>query len=614
MKYLILFLLICLPFASAKPQQFSGFKLEIHPLPAHVNSQSDDYAPVINTRSNAFFFTSYRDTDSRGEADLYLSRIERTGLTAAVNAGFPYNTKGNDGAISFSADGTIAVFATDGREDGLGDTDLYVVRYSGDAIVDITNLGPLVNSEYWDSQPTLTADGMTLFFVSNRPGGFGGTDIWTTTQDGWGKWSAAQVLATSVNTESEERCPFISPDGSALYFSSDGFPGYGGMDIWMSTRSDIGWSLPQNLGSDINSVANDMFFHSAEEEHRFYFASDREGGIGGLDLYSGTPDIFSAGFFYLSVQVMDTVSGSPLPASVSVYDVEQDRIVLSWDTDAQTDFYTNILPAGRDYIVRARAGSDQEGERRISSPSSGSKERALFRFGPLTLAEFDLGRYNIPFFVSGYYRPNTTEELERLFDLRRGDLRRATYIETFTRNSDRHHQYLSYAATVETIFETVRLEATNSVFPHLLTPGNENEILDIIITGYADPQPIVGRYFEDESISFIDQDRVEHTVREGDAMTNLVLSGLRAWHSSRYLDELFRTSGAGVEVYRQLREDRRIRYTIVGGDVQRDTRDYDVQRRIHIRMERAGLQPRGETAPGSFDLNEHLRGNIEDPR
>lgn len=474
-------------------------------------------------------------------------------------------------------------------------------------MLDIRNPGPLVNSPHWDTQPSLTADGRTLYFASNRPGGSGGTDIWTTTLDDRGRWSEARPLGPAVNTDGDERSPSIAPDGTALYFASNGFSGYGAMDIWMAAADETGWSPPQNLGPEINSSGNDLFFHMHGADRRFYFASDRDGGLGGLDLFMGTPDIFSAGFFYLTVRVIDSTSGNPLPSSVSVLDVEQDRIVLSWDTDTQTDFYTQQLPAGREYLVRVTAGSDQKAEIRINRPPSGRKEQATFRFGLLTAAEFDLGRYNVPFFVSGYYRPNTPAELEQMLDRRKGILRGATYIESFARNSTRHRQYSAYAATVETIFESVRLEAVNNVFPRLGKANHANDTVLIILTGYADPHPIIGRYVEDEEVRFEDERGQEHTLERGDMMTNLALSGLRAWHSARHLDRLFRASDHGGEAYRQLSDAGRIQYRIVGGDVQRDTRNYDVQRRIHIRMEFSGLRTRGADESDSFDLNESLR-------
>jgi hypothetical protein len=133
------------------------------------------------------------------------------------------------------------------------------------------------------------------------------------------------------------------------------------------------------------------------------------------------------------------------------------------------------------------------------------------------------------------------------------------------------------------------------------------DTLVIVVTGYADPHPIIGRYLESEDVTFLDLDGAEHTVREGDIMTNLNLSGLRAWHSSRYLDLLFRGSEKGGELYRQLLDQGRIRYRVIGGDVQRDSRNHDMQRRIHILMEMSTMRSRGTDDGGTFDLNRQLR-------
>jgi len=151
---------------------------------------------------------------------------------------------------------------------------------------DIQQLEGLVNSDRWDSQPSINCDGRALYFVSDRPGGFGGTDIWVSYKEPDGTWGPAANLGRIVNSDQDEEAPFIADDGVTLYFASNGHPGLGDQDIFFSRKQeDDSWSTPQNLGAPINSPRRELGFFVNARGNNGYIASNREGGFGGLDIY-----------------------------------------------------------------------------------------------------------------------------------------------------------------------------------------------------------------------------------------------------------------------------------------------------------------------------------------
>ena len=590
---------------AARAQVFTRYPVVLRPLEETVNSPADDYAPVVTGNQRTLVFTSYRDEDSRGEADVFYAQRMRQAWQQAVNLGEGINTEENDGAVSFAGDGRTAVFAADEREDGLGDTDIYLCTIAGNAVSNVRHLPAGVNSEYWDSQPCISADGRTIYFISNRPGGVGETDIYMTRLQADGSWAPAIPLMPPINTAGSERSPYVTPDGGTLYFASDGIDGYGGLDIFMSVNDGENWSEPRNLGPVINSDADELFFFAPSREDKFYVASSREGGYGGLDIYEGTPNIYGSGMFRLFVSVLDSTTHKPLPSIVTITDLATNTVVTSFVTNSYVAEYIELLPADRDYEVKAEIRRHGTKTSNVMNTYPNTDRRAELFFGSITVAEFDLGKYNVPFFVTGYYRPNTPDELDRLLKLLRGPLAKARYIERFRRNSRRHDQYRAYAQTVESIFRTVYTAGVEEIFPRFKASNLPNEALVITVTGYADPQPIIGRYIEDKTVEFDDLQGKRHVVSKGDVMDNLKLSGLRAHYAAHYLDELFtRAADEGFPEYVELKKAGKIRYHIIGGDVSNDNANYAVQRRIHILISRAGAE--GKTGT-ELDLNEDYK-------
>jgi outer membrane protein OmpA-like peptidoglycan-associated protein len=219
------------------------------------------------------------------EEDIY-SSLQQNGIwQPRTLLGKPINTGYNEGAPSISPDGKYLFFTICNAEFGLGSCDIYWSKRVGEEWSKPQNCGAPMNTRYFESQPSISTDGRTIFFVSNRPGGFGGMDIWKTVMISEGVFSEPVNLGDVINTPLDEISPFIHFDQKTLYFSSNGHLGMGGRDLFYSKLQPDGWATPVNLGYPINSFQDDSGIFINAQGNAAYFASNREGGFGGLDLY-----------------------------------------------------------------------------------------------------------------------------------------------------------------------------------------------------------------------------------------------------------------------------------------------------------------------------------------
>ena len=565
------------------------FPVALEPMGTSVNSEENDYAPFVTSSQDTLYFTSSRGGSSSGKADIYTTLRSESTWTPATSAG-AVNTERNDGALSIAADGRTVVFASDAY-DGYGDADLFIGELRDGAVTNVRNMGSKVNTRRWESQPAISGDGSTVYFTSNRSGGLGGTDLWMTKRGADGEWQMPENLGPVVNTDENELSPFVTLDGGTLFFSSNGRDGHGEHDVFMTAiMIEGGYSEPLNLGSAVNSPADDVFFSAPAASERFYLASTRGGGLGGLDIYAGTPNIFGGGMFRMRIVVTDSTTGMRLPGDIAVVVEENDgsfaTIVSTYQEDGEHTIY---VPAGRRYQVSAQAKGYLMQSAMITSNAANVERRVDLRCGGVVLATFDLGEYNVPFFVTGYYRPNTTErlaELERMID---GDLREATYIERFSRGSARHRQYAEYAKRVESIFASVTGPETRELFAKVASDASASDVVEITVTGYADPQEFHGTYVESDTVTFNVAGSSAMTLRPGESIGNLELSGLRAWHSASHLDTLLSEAGdTGSNAYNALKSQGRLRYRYVAAGVRNDGDRFELQRRVNVTIVRKG--------------------------
>ena len=240
----------------------------------------------------------------------------------------------------------ISPVATDPTAWGI--CDIYVADLVGTEWQNVRNLGPIVNTEYWESQPSISADGKTLYFASNRPGGLGGVDIWYTTKDANDNWTEPKDLPAPINSADDDISPFIAADGVTLYFSSNRRGGLGGFDFYTSEKVDTGWTKPENLGAPINSDHDDEFITVPASGDIIYFASNRPGGSGTLDVWEAFIKPKPKTVLLVEGRVYDIRSNENLSGHVVYVDTAGDTIanVHSNKTTGEYSFVLNI-PGGR---------------------------------------------------------------------------------------------------------------------------------------------------------------------------------------------------------------------------------------------------------------------------
>jgi len=336
-----------------------------------VNTADPEYYPCITADDRTLLFTRrIKAEDARiGEQeDFYTSTRGADGTWGPARGITSVNTERNEGAGTLSPDGRFIIFTAcafvdgsygEGRR-GLGSCDLFISRRIGERWSPPENLGPPVNSRHWESQPSLASDGRTLYFVrgTQRGDGIANTDIHVTTLGDDGRWSVPEKLGPNVNTPFQEESVQIHPDGRTLYFSSNGHPGMGGLDIFVSRKqADGAWGPATNLGWPINTGDDENSLLVDASGEVAYFASDRPGGFGGLDLYSFVmPDaVRPTPVGYIAGKVTDAVTGEPVEADVELFDLATGELATAAYSDPRSGEFLVSLPTGRTYALHAGA-------------------------------------------------------------------------------------------------------------------------------------------------------------------------------------------------------------------------------------------------------------------
>lgn len=331
-------------------------------LGPNINSPDDEYWPSLTVDGKMIIFTKLMGAGSlQGQnrstvqEDFYSSQLidnewQISKPLAAINT--PYN----EGAQSISSDGKLLFFTACNRNDGSGSCDIYFSRNKGGVWSLPQNVGEPVNSPAWESQPSISSNGESLFFVSNRKGGKGAMDIWKCNLLGFSErgnpvWSNAVNMGDSINTPGNENSPFIHSDDQTLYFASDFWPGMGGFDMFYSRRlNDSVWNKPHNIGYPINSYKDEQGLVVDASGRNAYYSSDRPGSQG-MDIYSFEihRDARPTPVSYVKGKVMDKVSGEPLCAIVELIDLNQPASVIKGESCWEKGEFLTCLPQGKEY-------------------------------------------------------------------------------------------------------------------------------------------------------------------------------------------------------------------------------------------------------------------------
>ncbi len=326
-----------------------------------INTRYDEYINAITPDEERLYFTRKNprnaqtiDQSQDYEEDFYIAHKADSAWTEAVNLGPPINSHGNEGALNISPDGKYLFFAACNREDGFGSCDIYWAKRIGNGWSEPVNLGPVVNSPQWDSQPSFSSDGKTLYFASKRPGGKGSSDIWKTELQPGDQWSNPVNLGDSINTKAEEMAPFIHPDDQTLYFSSKGHPGLGGYDLFYSRKDMKGeWHRPVNLGYPINTNADEITLVVNAKGNLAYISSDVQGGKGRQDIYQfplykeARPMLTT----YFKGIVYDVETREKLEARFELIDLATSKTCAEASSDKVTGGFLLVLPTEKNYAL-----------------------------------------------------------------------------------------------------------------------------------------------------------------------------------------------------------------------------------------------------------------------
>lgn len=326
-----------------------------YPLSDSINTNASEYLPVLTVDGKYLIYTA-RYTDSE---DFYYSRRKDDGSWSQGQPLAGVNTPLNEGAHTVAADGKQIIFTACGRRDALGSCDLYQSYQQGDRWTAAVNLGAIVNSSAWDSQPSLSADGQQLFFASERNGGRGGRDLWVAYQDSLGRWARVENLGDSINTVGNEQAPFIHPDGQTLYFMSDAHPGMGKGDLFVSRRNRQGqWSKPMNLGYPINTPNNEggLFIDLSGQTGFFSFDANQQAQGKQTDIYAfNVPEqLRPSPCTYVKGKVINPDNQPIAAATVAIFSDGNLQATYKMKTDKNGEFLL-VLPGGQDYAFHLSA-------------------------------------------------------------------------------------------------------------------------------------------------------------------------------------------------------------------------------------------------------------------
>lgn len=315
-----------------------------------INTRHHEYYPSFTIDGRTMIFTRRVDQDE----DFYESTLTDDSWSRARPVPGRINTTLNEGAQTLSQDGLWLIYTGCNYPEGEGSCDLYIAYRKKDGQwTEGENLGRLVNTDLWESAPSLSPDKKDLYFSSNRNGGYGGKDIWVTHRLPNGTWSRPENLGAAINTSADETCPFIHPDNQTLYFNSNGLTGYGMADLFLVRRDTaMAWGKPENLGYPINTIDDEGSLVLTSDGQTAYYASDRAGDTSGLDLYRFTirPAFRAARTYWISGHVFDKASRTGLPSSVVLTDINNRKFRTDIRTDEDGRFLIT-LPAGRDYAL-----------------------------------------------------------------------------------------------------------------------------------------------------------------------------------------------------------------------------------------------------------------------
>ena len=328
------------------------------PLSDTVNAFLMQYFPVLTADQQQLIFTRRIGGGPNDDEDLVISKKNSRGRWLAPESiSKAINSDLNEGTCTISADGRKLIFTSCVGRQGYGSCDLFESVRIGEAWTKPKNLGPNVNSSDWESQPSLSADGRTLYFVSDRRGGVGRRDIWVSQLDENGQWTRAKNAGKPLNTIYDEISPFIHANNRVLYFASNGLVGFGGYDIFFTERDSASrWTDPKNIGSPINTHEDQFSLFITADGKRGYYSHEevKEAGYTMSQIYEiDIPEENRIRYKsnYVKGVVRDKETGDPLAARIELINLETNEVESLVSSDSISGNYLIVLTEGSDYAL-----------------------------------------------------------------------------------------------------------------------------------------------------------------------------------------------------------------------------------------------------------------------
>ncbi len=463
-----------------------------------INTTDYEYFPAVTADGNTFMFTrNVREgegVDAPQQEDFFISK-KVTNIWQTANPISSVNTRGNEGAPTLSADGQYMFFASCIEQDGsygsvdrkgYGSCDIFYSQKLNGKWTKPQNVGPIINTRNWETQPSFSSDGKTLYFIRGQVTreGIKNPDIYTSTIGEDGKFGEPVRLSDNINTPEGEESVFIHPDNQTLYFSSEGHPGMGGIDIYLSKRqADGSWGKAINLGYPINTFSNENSLLVDASGKLAYFASEREGGFGGLDIYqfempeSLRPEKIT----YVKGHTFNANTKAPLDAQFELIDLETQQTVTKAYSNSAGEFLVT-LTSNHNYLVNV------------------SKNGFLFYSDNFSMKD-KVADYNKPYQLEIPLQPIDTGIIELknvFFDVNKWDLKPSSYAEL-----DKVVSFLKLNPALKIEFgghtdnsgdkvfnKTLSANRAKAVYEYVLQKGG-NVADKLSFKGYGDSKPKV---------------------------------------------------------------------------------------------------------------------------